>query len=348
MVEPLRIWVIDEESPGHTNQSLGLVDALSRLQPVEHTVLQVGFRARGWMRGILRWLCSYAPKMLKALGLEDKVLPKIPTNQLSPDLIISSGGKTAFASRLFALRLGVPNVYIGERKPYPSNWFHTVFTPSIREQDVNDVLIDCIPTRMTPEVAVSSAEQWSDRPGGRLWCMAIGGSSASHKYTAEDWLSLAETMQTLAREENIKWLITTSRRTGPEPEAILAQNIDASLIADAVWWGQAPRKIFAVYLGASERVFVTQDSVSMVSEAVDAGKATIAIQPARFGYPENSYMPEYLSRLEASGTILRMPIRGIMQKYRSGFGAVESSPETSSLLIAKKLLGRMNVPMLPN
>ena len=84
----------------------------------------------------------------------------------------------------------------------------------------------------------------------------------------------------LARREGIRWLVTTSRRTGKEVEAKLRGLLPPEVVADAVWWCHLPEKKFPAYLGAAEVIWVTQDSVSMVTEAVAAGKPVVVIAMA--------------------------------------------------------------------
>lgn len=229
----------------------------------------------------------------------------------TPDLILSSGGKSVFVARTLAVRYGVPYVFLGERKPYPSAWFHTAFTPSKFETGENDVPIDMIPTQVTRAKVNQAANDWPERPAGKLWAALIGGASVSHRYTPDDWRALALAMNDVARRENIRWLVTTSRRTGADVEALLRQTLDPAVVAEAVWWAERPEKKMSRYLGAAECLLVTQDSVTMVSEAIDSGRPVIVARPCETRFSAESFLPDYFERLERTGRMRRAPMTGL-------------------------------------
>jgi uncharacterized protein len=311
MNTPRVIWIISEGSPGHVSQSLGLVHALGSLLPVESLVFESRPRVGGLGRSLLR---------IFQMGKQGRALPQgmlhgriglepIPADAPPPDLILSSGGKSVFAARSLAVRYRVPYVLIGERKPYPPQWFHTVLTPSSHETADCDVRMDLIPTKITPAAVEEAAAAWGEKPEGRLWAMLIGGRSRSHHFEARDWQDLAQGMVRVARQEGIRWLVTSSRRTGKETEALLETLLSDEVVADAVWWCRKPEKKLAAYLGAAEAVWATQDSVSMITEAVVSTRPVVVVSPRLTPFPESSYMPDYLANLESRGLILRAAIK---------------------------------------
>ena len=306
------VWIVSEGSPGHVSQSVGLAEALAKQMPIRVERIECRPRLNGTARSLVRaWmgrggraLPEWVLRRWLRVDLSATTVPK-------PDLILSSGGKSVFAARTLAARSGAPYVFLGERKPYPSEWFHTVFTPSVRETGVNDVLIEMIPTQVTKESVEKAAAAWTGRPPGRLWAMVIGGASVSHRYTDADWDALAAGMNALARREGIRWLVTTSRRTGAAAETRLRAGLEQAAVAAAVWWAEKPEKKMQAFLGSAERVVVTQDSVTMVTEAVASGREVVVVRPADVRFPRDSFMLGYLANLEMSGRIVRVPMSGI-------------------------------------
>ncbi len=239
------------------------------------------------------------------------------------------------------MRFGAKLVFIGERKPYPSEWFDLVLTPSPFETGANDVRIEMIPTRMNPDVARQAAEGWAEHPQGRLWTMVVGGTSSSHRYFRKDWETLAEAMNLIARREGIRWLVTSSRRTGDEAEQILKHRLDPELIAEAVWWAEKPEKKMAQYLGCGDLVFVTQDSVTMVTEALASGRRVIAIRPRQTQLPEESFLNAYFARLEEMGRLGRLEIAALDQADfpQIRIEAFEGNPNEDLASLVKGALG---------
>lgn len=310
MTKPFVIWMIDEGSPGHRVQSRALCEALSSRYR-EPRIARIDGRSH--FSGLQRSLCrrlmgkrgTRVPAFLASAILQDVKLPEGDASR--PDLIVSSGGKSVFVGRVLANRFTVPFVFIGERKPYPSIWFHTAFTPSPLERGVNDVGIDLIPTGVTPEKVGKTGGQYQ-RQGVPVWAMIIGGPSKSHSYAQADWQNLAAGMNRLARDRGVCWVLTTSRRTGEEAESLLRNGIDSDVLVDAVWWAEKPEKRMLSLLGAANCIFVTQDSVTMVTECVASGKQVVALRPESVHFPDQSFMPPYLENLQAKGFLTRLRI----------------------------------------
>lgn len=333
------IWIISEGSPGHVSQSVGLAAALAERTPAEIARIECRPRLNGAIRTLVRaWM-----------GREGRSLPDWVVRRWlriegepagRPDLILCSGGKSVFAARTLAVRHGAPCVFLGERKPYPSEWFHTVFTPSACETGLNDVQIEMIPTQVTQAGVERAASAWTERPSGRLWAMVIGGPSVSHRYVASDWGALATGMNALARREGIRWLVTTSRRTGAAVEARLRAGLEPAVVASAVWWAEKPEKKMSAFLGAAEQVVVTQDSVTMVTEAVASGRPVVVVTPANVRFPEGSFLPGYFSQLEANRRIARVPVAALADFLSSGRDfSVRTKPV--ELEMAQNLISRL-------
>ena len=306
-----RIWIVSEGSPGHVSQSVGLAEALAAAEPAHIERLECRPRLNGFARRLVqRWMGEKGRPLpgwlLRRAGLDSAALP-----EGKPDLILSSGGKSVFPARTLAARYGAPYVFLGERKPYSSAWFHTAFTPSKFETGENDVSIDMIPTQVTSAKVKQAANDWPERPAGKLWAALIGGASVSHRYTPEDWRAMALAMNGIAHREGIRWLVTTSRRTGAEVETCLRQTLDPSVVAEAVWWSERPEKKMSRYLGAAERLLVTQDSVTMVSEAIDSGRPVIVVRPRDTRFSPESFLPDYFDRLEQAGRMRRAFMTGL-------------------------------------
>lgn len=337
-----RILIVSEGSPGHVTQSLGLCAGIAGLVSASVNVIDSKPVFGGFLRFLTRtFLMGRRGRRLpdwflaKFVGVDFEKLPAE-----SPEVVVSSGGKSVFGARSLALKYGVPFIFIGERKPYPAEWFDLVFTPSAADNAECDVRIDLIPTKINAELVATAAENWESRPEGRVWAMLLGGSSRSHRFSAGEWDKLGRSMTAVAKREGIRWVLSTSRRTGREVEVVLKSSADERFLADATWWCHEPKKLLAAYLGAAERVFVTQDSVSMVTEAVASGKPVVVLYPKGTSFPESSFMLGYLENLEKKGAIVRMSMEEF--SYAVGFGDVPERMELSGV----KEMGRTAVSFL--
>jgi mitochondrial fission protein ELM1 len=94
---------------------------------------------------------------------------------------------------------------------------------------------------------------------------------------------LAESLVALARHHGAGLMVTPSRRTGADNEAILRARMRE--VPSVVWDGQGENPYFG-FLGLADAIIVTCDSVSMISEACSTGKPVYLValegESARF------------------------------------------------------------------
>jgi hypothetical protein len=145
--------------------------------------------------------------------------------------------------------------------------------------------------------------------GEALIAVLVGGDGAGYVFKDADWRAFATGLATLARREGARLLLTTSRRTGAAAEAILRAALPAELLADAVWWSQAPRKVMRDFLAAARAIVVTEDSLSMVAESIYSAHPVISVSPA-IAQPnanDGAALQGYADR----GLLARGPITGL-------------------------------------
>jgi mitochondrial fission protein ELM1 len=147
-------------------------------------------------------------------------------------------------------------------------------------------------------------------------------------------------MNRLAAGECIRWLVSTSRRTGAAAERILRGSLDPAHLAHTIWWSENPEKRLPALLGSAEAVFVTQDSVTMVTEALASGKPVVVVAPAVVRFPAGSFLPDYFDRLSRQGLFRRCEASRIGNLSAADFAA---PPDTAAYedQLADALLKRL-------
>lgn len=105
---------------------------------------------------------------------------------------------------------------------------------------------------------------------GPFLALIVGGSTRSHRFTAEHAARLGRLASQLARRNEAALLVTTSRRT--EAEAVDA--LRAALDVPAMFhdWRDGGDNPYFGFLAIADAVVVTGDSMSMCSEAATTGK----------------------------------------------------------------------------
>lgn len=261
------VWVLTDGAPGHLSQSRGIVDALALRVDVQVTMVDLRVRSTGWKRVgrlLLPWIRHALPWLSRIYGVS------LPVG--TPSLIVSSGGNTLLANALMALETGAVNVYSGTLKGHAAAAYRCIFTVTPLGVANNHVLpLPPVPGELARPLPVAGGEK----------CIAVlvGGNGAGYTFTPADWKQFALSLVSLADRHEARLLVTTSRRTGVEAESVLREHLPPALLADAVWWSDAPRKVVRDFLAASCGVVVTEDSLTMVAESIYSGRPVIAVSP---------------------------------------------------------------------
>jgi hypothetical protein len=118
----------------------------------------------------------------------------------------------------------------------------------------------------------------------RVWGILVGGDDRNYRVTASWMHKIVGKIFHEAENSDVDLYISTSRRTPPEAENALrrmvssCENVRFMLIASS-----DPLNPVPAMLGACDEIFVTDDSVSMVSEAVTAGHRAVLLRTERAG-----------------------------------------------------------------
>jgi len=259
-VAGMRCWVLTDGKPGMENQCLGLAEALGLDPDVKRVTPRFPWRL------LPSHLWFHA---LQAPGPGgDRLSPPWP------DLLIATGRQTVALSiaikrlrgdKIFTVQ--IQNPVINARK------FDLVATPRHdRLTGENVIVTEGALHRITLERLTSESEIFKDRLSGlgqpRI-AVLIGGSNGQYRMTRQSTELLADGLAGLARDHGAGLMVTASRRTGAENEAVLRDRL-AGLSAE-IWDGSGANPYFG-YLGLADAIIVTGDSVSMVSEACATGK----------------------------------------------------------------------------
>jgi uncharacterized protein len=259
-VAGMSCWVLTDGKPGMENQCLGLAEALGLDPKVKRVTSRFPWRflpPQFWFNAL------WAP------GPKGDIL-----SPPWPDLLIGSGRQSVALSiaikrlcgdRIFTVQ--IQNPVIDSRK------FDLVATPRHDGLTGENVIVtEGALHRITPERLTSEGELFKDRLAGlghpRI-AVLIGGSNGQFRMTRQSTESLADGLAGLVRNHGAGLMVTASRRTGAENEAVLRDRLKG--LSAEIWDGSGANPYFG-YLGLADAILVTGDSVSMVSEACATGK----------------------------------------------------------------------------
>lgn len=263
------ILILTDDKPGHVSQSFGIARSLESAFELDKREVKLKIRFKG-LRFLMRFLANYIPTRL--LGFTLPLFYKFEGryDNCSNPIIVSSGGNTLYANIVINAATNGLNLYSGTPKQFSTKLIDLIYTVVPQNGLSNNIVLDLPPVNIDPLEPNFTANTYA---------LLIGGDGAGYKYTTVDWNKLIQGLEALSKEHGIKWLITTSRRSGEEIEHLLENAFDKSYVSQLVLYRRKPEKIMSQYLQLAEAIFCTEDSLTMVSEAIYSGKKVYTLMP---------------------------------------------------------------------
>lgn len=188
-----------------------------------------------------------------------------------PDLIVSSGRRSALIARE-ARRLagGRPLlVHVQDPRGGAAAFDLIVAMDHDRVQGPNVARVATALHDVTPERLAAAAEQWRERLSslrGPLLGVIVGGPAGRAPFGAEEGRALLEKVQAMKAASGGGVAVVPSRRT---PDEVLALFVAAAEADPDFWvWRRDGDNPYLGVLALADRLVVTGDSTSMVSEAL--------------------------------------------------------------------------------
>jgi mitochondrial fission protein ELM1 len=288
---PLTTWFMTTGEAGFRSQARGLAERLAD-DPRE---LVVGLRFP-WSRLPV----GLTPNPFALLDpARDRPAPPWP------DLLITCGRRTAALSMAIrrASQGQTLTVHVQDPLARPDGFDLIIAMKHDAVEGPNVMKVATALHAVTPETLAEAADQWRARLRNGPEPMAgvlIGGPTSGKTFPTASFI---EALRRL-REGGTKLAIAPSRRT---PAALIA-SIEMSFAGDAgvfIWDRESDNPYLGV-LALADRLVVTSDSVSMISEALATGHPVDV-----FGEPQNDRHAAFLETLIEDGVIVPFTGRGL-------------------------------------
>jgi mitochondrial fission protein ELM1 len=258
----MKALILSDGKPGHFNQST----ALCKNVGIEYEIVELSYKNKPAKA------FSY---LLDQLGIyTDKLFSKLQTPSTQFQLLISTGSSTYYANKLLAKKLNIPNIAIMYPKSYRLDFAH-IFCPAYDQPPKRDTITE-LPLNLCaaePAFFAEKAAEFETRHQQQKPAVSIiiGGPNAVSELDAEKLKIQLEELFVLT--EGCERWVTTSRRTPAEVERLVdALPFDFKLINSRENYNPIP-----AFIHKSERLFVTSDSASMISECASFGRAKVEV-----------------------------------------------------------------------
>ena len=271
MTQAISVWIVSDQKAGHENQSLGLVDALKRLMPVESKLVRLEPRRSAFRNA----------RQLLALAREEG----------RPDLLVGAGHRTHWVL-LFMRWLGRIPVVVLMKPSVPVSWFDLCLIPEhdLRDREPGENVVS------TCGVLNRVRYQPEKQDGSGL--ILVGGPCREFGWDEADLLSAVTDI--VQSRPSIPWTLTDSRRT---PSSFLSTLRDRNLDLRICSHHETPSGWLPDRLAEAATVWATQDSVSMIYESLSSGASVGLLKMPPAGPP--SRLNYGIERLVENGMVKR-------------------------------------------
>ncbi len=276
-------WIVSEANAGLLGQAVGLADAAGLV--TESRVI----RAAGIWRHIP---AAMWPRPLAAIAPGALGGPW-------PELLIGCGGKAAAV--LAALAKRSRTVIVQHPRMNPRHFDLVMVARHDEMTGPNVIVTRTALHRLTPARLAEAATLWRPRLAHLprpLVAVLVGGANGRFRFDAAVATGLADQLADLVQRDGGSVMLTPSRRTSPAIRGVFGQRLPQ--FGGWMWDGNGENPYLGM-LALADMIVVTEDSVSMMSEAV-ATTAPVVVA----GLPGQSRrIGLFLRGLEADGRIRR-------------------------------------------
>lgn len=267
---PLTIWAVSDGRAGIEAQVVGLANAVAARRQARIVVKRLSWKSP--LVGRLPWWLNLLPR--RALTPQSEIAPPWP------DLWIAAGRATLPLSiRIKAWSGGRAYVVQVQDPRMPTSLFDLVIPPK-HDRLAGDNVFPIVgsPGRVNAERLAADLVRFKDMldplPRPRV-AVVIGGKSKAHDLSPERAAALAREIELPVAQEGGSVMVTFTRRTPPQAQAILAARLKH--LPGVIWDGTGDNPYFA-YLAAADYILVTEDSTNLATDAASTGKPVFVLK----------------------------------------------------------------------
>jgi mitochondrial fission protein ELM1 len=291
-VTPVKIIYLADSRPGHYHLAEGVIAAIARLRPVDVTRVETKRKwivPTRWLRRRINAKSFYPPRMLRmAYRIDAQSLPK-------PDLVVSAGGETLMPNICVTRLFNVPNVFCGALlRGLGAENFSLVISSYDRDVTSPRHMVVLKPSSIDPDALgrpkIVPRYDGANKP--KLAGLLIGGNAGPFRYQNYEWEGLLESARDISKAWGTRWLVSTSRRTpGRVADFITQLAKGPGFISRFIDFRTAGPGTLPEIFGSADVIVCTEDSSTMISEAVSARLPVIGVAPTahRFTDEEQLY-----------------------------------------------------------
>lgn len=307
------VYVLESRYHGSNQQLHALARVLARGRHISPVCCELRSRRPVW-QGLCRLTVLLRQQLGAKHALSRWLLALCLRGQVvsagDGDIVLGKTPPFEWVASVLAAGTGAKICYLGAPKRVPRARFAALISSPATPVTEATVSLETLPTPFFYRDLIAAKSRVPLEEQG-AWVLMIGGNARGYDYVAEFWLVLANFVR-LSVGQGIKWLISTSPRSGEPVEecfAELARSVPTGRVQFFPWSDPSSRRSTTDLMLRAAVVLVTEESASMLSEAVNARLPVVALKPGYAQY--NAQVTPLVQHLQDHDFILRSEIAAL-------------------------------------
>ena len=336
----IRICHLSEGVAGHDGQVFGVIK----------TLRDAGYDVSTKTVSV-RWKIHFLRSLLRLLSRKLSKYPNFIARKLilfcykfalvnEVDVIISGGANLAPLNLAISKTLKVKNIHLSTPRDWKISDFSAYITSSKVSTSPSNLVPEIVPNQFDPKTCKELGTKFISEKGIegiKFSLLVLGGDGIGYTYTNREWIEIIDNFSSFCKSKESNPLFITSRRTPKEIEDSIKERHDVSM--SVLFHSEKTRGKFDHLLYIADYIFVTEDSSTMISEAVSSGKKIISIFPKNIKAPDK-YL-QIIKKYEGLGFIERCDIQNISNFSITGETNIQERVESSIKNFQRLLVDRL-------
>lgn len=336
----IKICHLSEGVAGHDGQVLGVIKTL---RDAGYDVLTKTVSVR-WkihlLRGLLRLISRKLSKYPNFISTKLILFCYKFSSVNEVDVIISGGANLAPLNLAISKTLKVKNIHLSTPRDWKISDFSAYITMSKVSTSPSNLVPEIVPNQFDPKTCKDLGTKFiyeKGIEGIKFSLLVLGGDGIGYTYTKKEWIEILDNFSSYCESKESSPLFITSRRTPKEIEDLIKHRYDVSM--SVLFHSEKARGKFDHLLYIADDIFVTEDSSTMISEAVSSGKKVASIFPQNIKAPDK-YL-QIIKKYESLGFIERCDIQSIDKFSLKGETNIREKVENSKKNFQRLLVNRL-------
>ncbi len=336
----IRICHLSEGVAGHDGQVLGVIKTLRDAgYDVSTKTVSVRWKIH-FLRGLLRLLSRKLSKYPNFISRKLILFCYKFASVNEVDVIISGGANLAPLNLAISKTLKVKNIHLSTPRDWKISDFSAYITSSKVSTSPSNLVPEIVPNQFDPKTCKELGTKFISEKGIegiKFSLLVLGGDGIGYTYTKREWIELIDNFSSFCETKESNPLFITSRRTPKEIENLIKERFEVSM--SVLFHSEKARGKFDHLLYLAHDIFVTEDSSTMISEAISSGKKVASIFPQNIKAPEK--YSQIIMKYESLGFIERCDIQSIDKFFLRGETNIQEKVENSKKNFERLLINRL-------